>query len=84
MIDQIKTAALIAALMSGMDHTTIKELTGEGWGEIDDATADNIANAGHLIHMANAAHAAGLLEQFKRQGFTREEAIPLIASVLRK
>jgi hypothetical protein len=85
MIDQIKTAATIAALMGGMDSKTIEEMTGIKVTDTMDGTdAETVASAGALLHMANAAHAAGLMEQFKTQGFTREEAIPLIAAVLRK
>lgn len=84
MIDQIKAAALIAGFMSGLDRATIEELAKVPTEEFDKDDVETMANAGKLLHMANAAHAAGLMEQFKTQGFTREEAIPLIASILRK
>lgn len=84
MIDQIKAATIIAALMSGLDPQTIEEKTTIKISAYDDEDATNLMMVGKLLHMAHAAHAASMMEQFRIQGFSREEAIPLIASILRK
>lgn len=82
-IESLHAGAVIGALTAGFSIKEIEEYVPCDE-VVDNETADTLVNLGKLIHMTNAAMAASLLDKFITQGFTREEAIPLIASILRK
>jgi hypothetical protein len=74
---------VIAALLAGLDIETILETIPNCELKISDEDQKDLHDLGKVLRKTKAAEAAGLLDAFMDQNFSREEAMVLVAASMK-
>jgi hypothetical protein len=83
LLETVVPAAQITALLGGLDVATIEE-AGISCKGVTSEDQDVLRNTGAVLVMGNAAMARAQLDALLVQGFTREEAVPIVAALMKK